>query len=73
MIEVLGLKWHLTIRRAAIETAAATLAAVGRGDKRSGLADSPWQKLKIDRQIVAIAKSRGIRVIYSTDGDMAVL
>lgn len=60
-------------QRAAVETAAATLTAVRRGDKRSGLADTPWQKLKIDRQVVAIAKSRGVHVIYSNDNDVAVI
>jgi len=59
--------------RAAVETAVALKAAISAGDKRSGLANTPWQKLKLDRQIVAIAKSRGIRVIYSTDHDVAIL
>ena len=59
--------------RAAVETAIALRAAIGAGDKKSGLAKTPWQKLKIDRQIVAVAKSRGIRVIYSTDHDVVVL
>jgi len=59
--------------RAAVEMAAATLLAVSSGDKRSGLAATPWQKIKIDRQIVAIAKTRGVNVIYSNDSDVTKL
>jgi hypothetical protein len=40
-----------------------------KGDKRSGV-DSPWQKVKFDRQIVAIGKVRRVRCIYSTDPDL---
>ena len=50
--------------RAAIE-----LADINRkadGDKRSGT-DEPYQKIKIDRQIVAIAKVAGARTIYTND------
>jgi predicted nucleic acid-binding protein len=60
-------------QRAAIENAAALLNAIKQGDKRSGLDKAPWQKIKIDRQVVAIAKVRGATVIYSTDGDIATL
>jgi predicted nucleic acid-binding protein len=60
-------------QRAAIENAAALLNAIKQGDKRSGLDKAPWQKIKIDRQIVAIAKVRGATVLYSTDHDIATL
>lgn len=60
-------------QRAAIENAAALLNAIKQGDKRSGLDKTPWQKIKIDRQIVAIAKVRGATVVYSTDSDIATL
>ena len=40
------------------------------GDKRGGsLAD--WQKVKIDRQIIATARVRGARAIYSDDKGVA--
>lgn len=36
------------------------------GDKRDGI-EAPWQKVKYDRQIVAVAKTERAAVIYSTD------
>jgi predicted nucleic acid-binding protein len=60
--------------RSAIENAAAVASAIAKGDKRSGLDKAtPWQKIKIDRQIVAIAKTRNAKAIYSTDSDIATL
>ena len=52
--------------RAAIELAALSRRARDSGDKRSGI-DAPWQKVKFDRQIVAIAKVEGEKAIYSED------
>lgn len=52
--------------RAAIEVAAMTRAAIDGGDKRDGV-QSPWQKVKYDRQIVAIAKVVQATAIYSDD------
>jgi hypothetical protein len=49
-----------------------TRIALGTGDKRGG-ASGDWQKVKVDRHIVAIAKVNGVRVIYSNDGDVATL
>lgn len=57
--------------RAAIEAAALTREAIKRGDKLSPAVASGWQKVKFDRQIVAIAKVAGASVIYSQDGDLA--
>src|SRR5260221_1076705 len=57
---------------AALEAAVMTQTGLGRGDKRGG-ATGDWKKVKVDRQIVAIAKVHGARVIYSNDGDVAVL
>ena len=54
---------------AAIEAAASTRMARSRGDKKSG-ATGPWQCVKVDRQIVAVAKLRGVTEIYSNDSDM---
>lgn len=51
---------------AAVELAAMTREAVRAGDKRAG-SSSPWQKVKIDRQIIAIARVRGAERIYSDD------
>jgi len=52
--------------RAAIEVALRTKAAIKRRDKRDGVI-SAWDKVKYDRQIVAIAKVEGASTIYSTD------
>ncbi len=53
----------------AVEAAASTRAALDRGDKKSG-ADAPWQCVKADRQIVAVAKRCGAKKLYSNDTGM---
>lgn len=55
---------------AAVELAAMTREAIRAGDKKAG-SSSPWQKVKIDRQIIAIARSRGAKTIYSDDEGLA--
>jgi predicted nucleic acid-binding protein len=55
--------------RAALELSLLTDAAFTRKDKRSG-ATGTWVKLKYDRQIIAILKVAGAKVIYSEDSDM---
>jgi len=56
---------------AAVELAAMELLARGKGHKRSPLpSDIAWQKVKFDRQIVAIAKLHNAHTIYSDDGDV---
>jgi len=55
--------------RAAIEVALRTKMAMNQGDKREGVA-AAWNKVKYDRQIVAIAKVEGASTIYSTDRDI---
>jgi predicted nucleic acid-binding protein len=56
--------------RAAIELAQMTNAALlTAGDKREASA-APWNKIKFDRQIVAIAKVHGATAIYSDDGHL---
>ena len=57
---------------AAVELAAMTREALRAGDKKGG-SSSPWQKVKIDRQIVAIARVRGVERIYSDDNGVAAL
>jgi hypothetical protein len=52
--------------RAAHENALMDGAALGRGNKKDEV-DAPWQKIKIDRQIVAIARAEGARLIISDD------
>jgi hypothetical protein len=37
------------------------------GNKRGSATDSEWQKVKFDRQIVAIAKAHEVKTIYSDD------
>ena len=55
--------------KAAIEAAASQRRAMETGNKRSGAA-GPWQKVKVDRQIVAIAKVHGVDELYSDDDDV---
>ncbi len=57
---------------AALEAAMATRLALDRGDKKSG-AQGPWQKVKVDRQIVAVARVHGAETLYSDDSDVRVL
>jgi hypothetical protein len=57
---------------AAIENAAQTRKAIAEGDMKSG-ALGPRQKVKVDRQIVAIAKFHQVDCIYSDDADVVKL
>lgn len=41
-------------------------AALGRQDKKDG-SEEHWQKVKIDRQVVAVAKANGAKLIISDD------
>lgn len=56
--------------KAAIEAAVSQRRAIAAGSKRSGAAGS-WQKVKVDRQIVAIAKVHGVDDLYSDDDDVS--
>ncbi len=51
---------------AAVEAAIQTAAAIQAGDKKGGV-ESSWQKVKFDRQIIAIAAVAGVSRIYSDD------
>lgn len=53
-------------RKAAQECSQLDAAALGRKDKKDGLKEH-WQKIKIDRQNVAIAKACGAGMIVSDD------
>lgn len=55
---------------AAVELALMTKAAIGSGKKRAGNTE-PWQKIKIDRQIVAICKVAGVSMLYASDSSLA--
>ena len=56
---------------AAVEVASLELSARKSGSKRSpATTDAPWQKVKVDRQIVAIAKLHQAHTIYSDDSDV---
>ena len=56
-------------QRAAIETALQMASSISTHDKRSGTL-SPYQKVKFDRQIVAIGRVEGVKTIYSDDRDI---
>lgn len=56
--------------KSAVEHAAMTQEAIASGSKFGG-SQEPWQKVKFDRQIIAIARSNGAKAIYSDDGNVA--
>lgn len=58
--------------RAAVEAAEAEVAATESGDKKA-TATGSWQKIKVDRQIVAIAKVWDVERLYSEDRDVLAL
>ena len=58
--------------KSAIEAATSEVKATRDGDKRAGATGS-WQKVKVDRQIVAIAKVHGVDALYSDDEDLKKL
>ena len=53
-------------RLSAILLADATSKAVQVSDKRGGI-DAPWQKVKFDRQVAAIAKAQDADILYTDD------
>lgn len=60
--------------KAATECAFMEKTAINSGDKRAPLGrDAKWQKVKVDRQIVAMAKVRSVDFIVSSDGDIPKL
>lgn len=56
-------------RASAYECSILDSALVNRGDKKDG-SDAAWQKIKIDRQIVAIGKANGVGLVISQDKDV---
>ena len=58
--------------KAAIEAAALQRQAIDAGSKK-GRATGPWQKVKVDWQIVAIAKVHDVDELFSDDDDVRKL
>jgi hypothetical protein len=74
----LALLSHIYIQpfdqQAAIELAALELAKKRSGQKRHPLPpNTAWQKVKFDRQIVAISKAYKANTLYTDDGDMRAI
>lgn len=57
-------------QRAAVEAAMMHHEAVAKYGTKRGASSEPWQKVKFDRQIVAIARVHRADVLYSNDGKM---
>ena len=53
-------------RRAAFECALLDRAAISKGDKKGGRQE-PWQKIKIDRQIVGVARANNSTTLVTDD------
>lgn len=60
-------------KRAAHECALLDRYALAQGDKKQGARAVPWQKLKIDRQILAIARVHGAQLIVTSDASLRTL
>lgn len=60
-------------KRAAHECALLDRVALSAGDKKGGNKAAPWQKVKIDRQIIAIARVHAAKEIITDDGDLTTL
>jgi hypothetical protein len=58
--------------KAALEVALMTGSALAAGDKKGGLT-APWNKIKYDRQIVAITLTEGAKIIYSDDAHIEAM
>lgn len=58
---------------AALELGLRTAKAISDGDKREGMNDATWTKIKFDRQIISIALVNGASEIISDDGDIAAI
>lgn len=56
-------------RRAAFECSLLDKAAIGKGDKKGGRKDA-WQRIKIDRQIVAVARVNQASLIVTNDAGL---
>ncbi|MES2164219.1 MAG: hypothetical protein V4476_23950 [Pseudomonadota bacterium] len=59
--------------KAALECSISVADAIRSRDKKAAQPDAPWQKIKFDHQIVAIAKCNGATTIYSEDAGLRKL
>jgi hypothetical protein len=56
---------------AAIELALMTRTALDAGKgKKKGQSTEPWQKIKLDRQIVSVCKVAGVSILYASDNSL---
>ena len=73
MVNVLDRKRSIVVapfdRRAAFECSFLDKAAIGQGDKRGGRHEA-WQRIKVDRQIVAVARVNGATLIVANDAGL---
>lgn len=53
----------------AVETAILSRGALAVGPKR-GASKAPWQQVKVDRQVLAIARQHNVKTIVTDDDDM---
>lgn len=56
--------------KAALECSISVADAIRSHDKKASHPDAPWQKIKFDHQIVAIAKCNRAATIYSEDAGL---
>lgn len=56
--------------KAALEVSLMNTVALAAGDKKDGI-DAPWQKIKVDRQILAICKVNNVSILYTDDDILA--
>ena len=56
--------------KAALEVSFLNAVALADGDKKDGI-DAPWQKIKVDRQIIAICKVKNVHTLYTDDVGLA--
>jgi predicted nucleic acid-binding protein len=56
--------------KAALECSITVADAIRSRDKKASQPDAPWQKIKFDHQIVAIAKCNRVTTIYSEDAGL---
>jgi len=59
--------------RAAVEAAALLIKAIDSGVGKKGGAKGDWQTIKVDWQIVAIAKVHKVDCLYSDDSDLSAM
>lgn len=56
-------------KRSALECSLIDKAAISKGDKKAGRKE-PWQRIKVDRQIVSVARVNGATVLVTNDAGL---